>query len=252
MLTVSPKIIDEKVEKISVTLVIPAYNEATRIKTKLQEISTFRSHCDYHLQCIIVNDGSQDQTGTIVTDFVQHRSWIRLINQKKNHGKGHSVKTGMEAANTKYIFFIDADLAAPLSNLDRALFLMQKGADIIIGSRRHPQSIIPREQTITRRMVSRSGNLLIRVLTELPYHDTQCGFKGFTREAAHKLFPKMTLKGYLFDVEILILAHQAGYSIQEMPVLWSHIPGGTFKTLQGFSSALRELILLKLSQKIKA
>ena len=236
----------KKKESFAVTLVIPAFNEAARIEANLQKISAFRNHCDYHLQCIIVNDGSRDQTETIVTAFARHHSWLRLINQKINHGKGNSVKTGIETADTKYIFFTDADLAAHLANLNRALPLMQKGVDIVIGSRKHPHSVIPQAQSLTRKIMSRLGNRLIRTLTGLPYRDTQCGFKGFSKKAAQDIFPEMTLQGYLFDVELLLLARQKDYIIREIPVLWSHVSGGTFKPLQGFTSALRELIQLKI------
>ena len=145
----------KKKENFAVTLVIPVFNEGSRIETSLQRLSNFRNHCAYHLQCIVVNDGSWDRTETVVTDFARYHSWLQTISQKEHRGKGDCVKRGVLAADTKYIFFTDADLAAHLTNLDRALSVMGQGADIIIGSRRHPQSVIPIPQSRTRRTMSR-------------------------------------------------------------------------------------------------
>lgn len=214
------------------TIIIPVYNKEQQIPITLEAVVTYLAKQEYTAEITVVDDGSSDETPQVVRSFIaQHNEPpnVRLI-ENDHRGKGYAVRTGMLNAQSKYVLFIDADLATPISEMGKMIGSLEAGHDIAIGTRQGIGSSRKNEPYL-RHLAGRTFNLLVRVIAGLSFQDTQCSFKGFRREVAHDLFSRVqlygqdakTLKGRAitgFDVEVLYLAVQAGYRIDEIPVRW--------------------------------
>ena len=215
----------------SVSVVIPAYNEEKRIRKTLSEVTTFldENFSDYEL--ILVDDGSTDSTLEVAKEFATTPNKIKIISNPHS-GKGYTVKTGILKANKDYILFSDADLATPIVDLKRFLvWITEYDYDIVIGSRATEGATREGEPFI-RHLMGLVFNLVIQVIALRGIKDTQCGFKLFKKDVAHKIF-NMTLlysgteikeaKVTAFDVEVLFIANKLGYKIKEVPVAWDYV-----------------------------
>jgi len=209
-------------DEILLSIVIPAYNEEKRIGRSLEKIFAYLSSKDFLWELIIVNDGSTDDTLSIISGYNEPR--IILVNNKKNMGKGYSVKRGVEEAKGRFIVFSDADLSTPVGETDKLLEFLRKDYDFVIGSRYVPGSEIKVRQPWYRQLMGRFFNLFVRLVAIPGIKDTQCGFKGFKRECALIVFDLMEIRGYSFDVEALYIAYKLGFKIKEVPVVWYDSP----------------------------
>ncbi|HNT30646.1 MAG TPA: glycosyltransferase family 2 protein [bacterium] len=228
------------------SLIIPAFNEANRIGTTLERISAFLRQVAYDFEVVVVSDGSTDATGEMVTAFAAHRSDTRLINLPHNQGKGAAVRAGVLESKGKYVCFTDADLSAPIEDIAVLFTALQDGYDVAIGSRALSDSAIGIHQPLYREMLGKTINWIIRRLYLPDIHDTQCGFKLFTAEAAQRLFEPLQIQGMLFDVEILYRARLLGMRVAEVPVRWDNAPGSKFApTIKNAWQVVRDLISLR-------
>jgi glycosyltransferase involved in cell wall biosynthesis len=219
------------------TLVIPAYNKEQQIQATLETVATYLGKQEYSASILVVDDGSSDGTHRVVRSYIEQNDAspeVRLI-ENDHRGRGYAVRTGMLAATSKYVLFTDADLATPISETGKMIGSLEAGHDIAIGTREGIGAARANEPYL-RHLAGRTFNLMVRLFTGLEFHDTQCGFKGFRREVAHDLFSRVRLYGEDakplrgraitgFDVEVLYLAVQAGYRIEEIPVRWSYRAG---------------------------
>jgi dolichyl-phosphate beta-glucosyltransferase len=200
-----------------VSIIIPGYNEEKRILTSLERLSAF---CGEHFrtyEIVFVDDGSKDRTREIVTSFGNES--VRVVAYDQNQGKGFAVKKGMLAARGKYRFFTDADLPYDLTAFLEAMhILLNRPCEVVAGARDHPESADRSGQTLWRRTASKIFSAMVRLMLNVEIKDTQCGFKGFTAEAAEKLFSLTTIKGYAFDVELLTLAQALDLKVCKVPV----------------------------------
>lgn len=239
----------------SVTLVLPAYNEAGRIGSALDELFGYlrrrgparegaRSSSELGpIDIIVVDDGSTDATAQIVAARPEAapgaNPQLRLI-KREHQGKGAAVKAGMLEATGDYICFADADLATPPDQLP----LLTEALDtheIALGSRVQPDGTDRRRsQPIHRRLIGRFFHWLAAAWVTGPVLDTQCGFKGFRREVAHDLFAQQRLSSIVFDAELIHLARRRGYSVATVPVQWSDKRGSRMRVRPGL--ALRVLV----------
>ena len=213
------KVINMKASK-SITLILPAYNEAARIENTVKEaVSHFENqHLDYE---IIVSADGDDGTRELVARMSQNNSLIRVIGSEERRGKGYSIRQAVAIARGDFIGFTDADDKTPITQLDGFLSLLENGTDIVIGSRALYNSIIERPQPLYRRLGSHGFGFFMHLVVGLwDIPDTQCGFKFFRSEVAKYLFARQKIDGYMFDVEILYLARCEGYRIQQVPVRW--------------------------------
>ena len=217
---------DLGLEAMQVSVVIPAYNEARRIGPSLQQVWDYLQarYGAGGFEIIVVDDGSRDSTVTVVEQFRDHAPELRLIRFPQNQGKGAAVRAGMLAATAEAVLFSDADLSTPIEEIEGALKLLEKGSDVVIGSRALAGSRILVRQHRLRESMGRLFNRLIRGLLPIPFRDTQCGFKLFRREAAHAVFQRVCTDGFAFDVEAVLIALQLGYRVCEMPVRWINDP----------------------------
>jgi len=201
---------------IPCSLVIPAYNEENRIQLLFDEIKAFDG------ELIVVCDGT-DRTADCVRQIAARRQDLLINCLEYDHrlGKGGGVIEGLKAARAPLVGYFDADGSTSISEMQR-LFSHLSSSDIAIGSRWVPGSTLRVRQGILRRMESRAFNLLIRILFNLTYNDTQCGAKVFKKSAIDTVLPHMTSRGFEFDVELLWQLQQAGYSVEEVPIIWQN------------------------------
>jgi glycosyltransferase involved in cell wall biosynthesis len=204
------------------SIVIPAYNESTRIGATLQRVLAYVEQQGWDAEIIVVNDGSQDDTAEVVRSYSQKDSRLRLLENPRNRGKGYSVRNGMLHSAGQVLMFSDADLSSPIEEAAKLIEAIQAGADVAIGSRWLRSELQTQRQSWRRQLMGRVFNLVPRVVLGLSFKDTQCGFKAFTRRAANDIFPRQRIEGWGFDPELLFLARKFGYRVVEVPVTWGH------------------------------
>src|SRR5271169_2078702 len=202
-------------EKLTFSIVIPAYNESGRIRPTLDALLRHMQEQKWDAEILVVNDGSRDDTAQIVREYGKVHPQILLVENPGNRGKGYSVRNGMLHARGDISLFTDADLSSPLTEAQKLFDAIRQGADIAIGSR------------------------WLRVVLGLRFADTQCGFKAFRRDAAQRIFPLQKIERWGFDPEILFLARRAGLRVEEVPVLWAHSEG---TRLHPFRDGLRMFV----------
>jgi dolichyl-phosphate beta-glucosyltransferase len=204
------------------SIVVPAYNERARIGGTLEQVLEHLRAQKWSAEVVVVNDGSSDDTANFVSQFAAEHPEVRLIENPGNQGKGYAVRNGMLNARGKVLLFTDADLSSPIAEATKLFAVLEKGADVAIGSRWLDPALQFQRQSLKRQIMSRTFNLFTRALLAFPYHDTQCGFKAFTRRAAEMIFPLQRITRWGFDAEIIFLAHQLKLMVAEVPVAWGH------------------------------
>ncbi|HWQ99832.1 MAG TPA: dolichyl-phosphate beta-glucosyltransferase [Candidatus Methylomirabilis sp.] len=203
------------------SVIIPAYDEEQTIARAVRETSKVFFRLNKPFEIIVVDDGSTDRTAAVVTTLMSSIPELILMRHGRNMGKGVAVRTGVEKAHGDIFLFLDADLATHPSDF-LSFIPAFRTADIVIASRSARGTTIAERQPIFRVLAGKIFNLFaVRWYLGLPYHDTQCGFKAFTRKTK-PLFRDMRTSGWAFDVELLMRARRAGYRITERPVTWRH------------------------------
>jgi len=229
------------IPKLSV--VIPAYNEAKRIRPTLKDVKGYLDQQDYNWEVIVVNDGSTDNTKQVVSSLIANWDNFQLIDNHKNKGKGGVVKQGMLAANGEWRLFMDADNATPISEVKK-FWPHTRDADIIIGSRYSHGGKIDVEQSLSRRILSRLGNFLIQIMVAWGMKDTQCGFKMFSAKATELIFPKQTMMRWSFDIELIAIAKRNKLRIVQEGITWHNV--GQSKVGTGAAQrTLKNLFIIK-------
>lgn len=203
--------------KETVSVIMPAYNEGPEIYDNIKEtVKTFAEFkCGYEI--IIVDDGSTDNTREQIQRAAKELKNIIIVRNMENFGKGRALKKGFRFAKGGYIVFLDSDMDLHPVQLQTFFDIMKLDeADVVIGSKRHPNSRL--EYPSHRRVVSAVYFFFIKLMFGLPIRDTQTGLKLFKREVLEKVFPKVLVKKFAYDLELLVLAHHFGYRIAEAPV----------------------------------
>jgi dolichyl-phosphate beta-glucosyltransferase len=234
---------------MKLSVIIPVYNEAKRIGKTLSSINDYLSKQNYDSEILVVDNGSKDKTGEIVKNLQNQIKNLRLVEGSSLEGKGFAVKKGMLASTGDFRIFTDADNSTSIDQIEKMWPEFERGFDVVIGSRDIKGAVLNPPQPWLRRVILGDGFKLYRkiIIGLWGLEDTQCGFKGFKKEASLKIFPKSKISGWTFDVEILILAKKMGYKIKEIPVTWVNDPDSKVK----FNSIIEMAIgLLKLKLNI--
>jgi dolichyl-phosphate beta-glucosyltransferase len=216
----------------TLTVVVPAWNEELRIGATLECL--IADGRDLRIEeVIVVDDGSSDGTVALVRSLADHQHGtprVRLIEHERNQGKGAALRTGLSAATTPLVGFIDADLSVGPASFAEAARVIAAGADVVVGYRVSSTGLPDGAgQPMLRGMLSKLFKRVQRRIIGLPISDTQCPFKLFTREAAAKALPRCDSDGWGFDVEVLLVAHRAHLRIEEISVPWQFIGGSTVR-----------------------
>jgi dolichyl-phosphate beta-glucosyltransferase len=207
---------------LSYSIIIPAYNESERLAVSLPKVQDYVHASGLQAEIIVVNDGSTDDTAEVVRRFARLRPDVRLLENPGNRGKGYSVRNGMLNATGDVMLFTDADLSSPIREAGKLFAAIGQGADVAIGSRWLQAELQTERQPWFRQLYGRLFNLALRIVLGLKYRDTQCGFKAFTREAAHTIFSRQHIERWGFDPELLFLADKFRLRTVEVPVEWAH------------------------------
>jgi dolichyl-phosphate beta-glucosyltransferase len=227
------------------SIIIPACNESARIGRSLSAVLESIQKNSWDVEVLVVDDGSTDDTAAIVERIAAAHPIVRLIHNDGNRGKGYSVRHGMLQAAGSIVMFTDADLSAPMSEAERLFAAIREGSDVAIGSRwldRGRQTI---HQPLYRQFFGRCFNAVTRMVMRLPFADTQCGFKAFTRSAAQTIFQLQRIERWGFDPEVLFIALKRGYKVREVPVTWGHDDRSRISYLKDGIKMLEELIYIR-------
>ncbi len=227
-----------------VSVIIPAYNEGSRMAATLKNLIDYFSNAPYEWELIVVDDGSTDETSKVAAKVLEGTEH-KVITNKTNMGKGHAVRSGMLSASGDVVLFIDADLSTPIYELERFLPLITAGCDVVIGSRALDDSNITIRQNPVRETMGRVFNLLVRLIVIGDYRDTQCGFKCFSAKAARKLFKDLKTRGFAFDVELLLRAKKLDLRVAEVGVEWRDSKDSSVRIIKGSVGMFLELLRIK-------
>ncbi len=229
------------------TIVIPAYNEEARIEETVRAYASYVNESMYPAQTeiLVVVNGSDDRTADIANQLANEIECVRAWSTPARMGKGGAVFKGFELAKGEILSFSDADNATTPPQLRKLLDAVEGGADAAIASRWLPESkqLIP--QPFARRILSRIFNLIVRVLFFLPYTDTQCGAKAFTRKSIGTVREQIKTSGWSFDVALIWRLRQAGFHVVEIPIEWSDNSRSRLRVHSDGPSMLVELIKLR-------
>jgi dolichyl-phosphate beta-glucosyltransferase len=219
----------------TLSIVIPAYNEEKRLPATLDRIAAWVSDSPLPVdEILVVDDGSRDRTAALVQ---KRGGLVRLVSNPGNRGKGYAVRNGMLAAKGDWILSTDADLSAPIEELGKLIDAARReNAVVAIGSRALDRKLVKVHQPMMREFSGRAFNVVMRVVTGLPFRDTQCGFKLFRQDAAKNIFSRQIEEGFSFDVEDLLIAQLLGLRSIEVPVEWSNVEGTKVSLAQGMKS----------------
>jgi dolichyl-phosphate beta-glucosyltransferase len=234
----------------SISIIIPAYNEEKRLPQTLEQISSYLDRTEWTFtEIIVVDDGSSDGTAAVAERFAKQRSDTRVLRNPGNRGKGYSVRHGMLEAKGEWALFSDADLSAPIEELDKLWAAISKEpAEVAIGSRALNRKLIGVHQSAFREYGGRAFNLILRVVTGLPFWDTQCGFKLFRGDAAREIFRRQLAEGFGFDAEVLFIARHLGYRVLEIPVRWNHVEGTKMRLFSDTLRMVTDLVTIRGNQ----
>jgi dolichyl-phosphate beta-glucosyltransferase len=227
------------------SIVIPAYNEAARIGHALESVTGCIRQRNWFAEVVVVDDGSRDETPRIVRDFAAHAPEVRMLQNPGNRGKGYSVRNGLLHAFGEIVMFTDADLSAPIEEAEDLFTAIRGGADIAIGSRWLQRTRQTIRQPFYRQFFGRCFNAVTRMVMRLPFADTQCGFKAFTRAAAQTVFQLQTIDRWGFDPEILFIALKRGYRVVEIPVSWAHDERSRISYLKDGIRMLQDIVIVR-------
>lgn len=208
---------------LELSVIIPAYNEEERLPRTLERVDMYLQSLPFASEVIVVDDGSTDETVLVVKAIGKNIPGLRLISNDRNRGKGYSVRHGMLEAHGRIALFTDADLSAPIEEAQKLITALES-ADVAIGSRAVDRRLIEVHQSQLREFAGILFNWVVRLLTALPFQDTQCGFKAFVMTKSRIIFEQQRIADFGFDPEILFLAMRHGLRTTEVPVRWSNDP----------------------------
>ena len=207
------------------SLIVPVYNEAMRLRTSLREMSAYLGGLPYRCEIVIADDGSSDGTLAIAEEVAVSQSVpIRLLRYEINRGKGYALKVGFGAAQGEQLVFTDCDLSTPLDELEKVLKYLDAGSDFAIGSRKCEGADITKHQSRLRESLGKVFTWIVRK-TIADVTDVTCGFKAYRREVGKDLFSRLRVYDWSFDAELLLIARHAGYQHVEVPVRWENQAG---------------------------
>lgn len=229
----------------SLSVVIPAYNEARRLPDTLERIHAYVGIGGYDAEIIVVDDGSRDGTLEEVRRLRSSMPLLRDVGYGANRGKGYAVRAGVAAATKDAILFSDADLSTPIEDLEKLWAWYDRGWDVVIASRALPGSRREKRQPRYRELMGDVFRWLVSLLVVRGFRDTQCGFKLFRASAARRIFERVRTDGFAFDVEVLMRARQLGYRIAEVPVTWRDSEGSRVRPLLDSTRMFADLLKIR-------
>ena len=227
------------------SVVVPAYNESSRLPATLVRLRAYLDSAAEPYEVIVVDDGSADDTAEVADRAATSWPQLRVLRLASNQGKGAAVRAGMLAATGELRLFSDADLSAPIEELPKLRQHLSPTCHVVIGSRAVSGAVIETHQPGRREMMGRTYNRLLQLVALPGLHDTQCGFKLFTADAATACFEPLRTLRFGFDAEVLLRARRLGLGIAEVPVRWGHREDSRVNAMRDSLRTLYELLVLR-------
>lgn len=231
------------------SVVVPAFNEASRLPGRLEETYRHLAERRHWLpaEILVVDDGSRDRTLSAAAGVPCPAGvLLRLLRHPGNRGKGAAVRTGFAASRGEVVLMSDADHSTPMEELEALGRAMAPGT-VVIGSRAVDRSRIQRRQPWYRDLMGRTFNVAVQALALPGLHDTQCGFKLFPGHLARALAARQRIRGFAYDVELLLMARRWGWRVVEVPVRWAHAEASRVSPVRHSAEMLIDLLRLRLS-----
>lgn len=230
--------------EVRLSVVVPAYNEETRIRSTLLKIEEYLSKQSYQSEIIVVDDGSKDRTLEVVKEtltFPCHK----ILTNPENKGKGYTVRHGLISSQGQVRLFTDADNSTPIEEIEKFWSYFDQGYQVVIGSRALQESVIEIHQAWTRETMGRIFNVFVQLFALPGIKDTQCGFKAFTKAATDIIFPRQTIMRWGFDAELLFIARKHKLLIKEVPIRWLNSPDSRINSLKDSYNMFFELLSIR-------
>lgn len=232
---------------IYLSVVIPVYNEESRIIQSLEDIFSYLRSLAMSWEVLIVDDGSHDRTAEIIEQWIKNHHQLMLIRLPQNCGKGAAIRQGMLKAQGRYRLFRDADVSTAMAEFDRFRPILENGTPIVIGSRKMAGAKNMRRQPWLRETLGKGFTLLSRLLFVWEVSDYTCGFKCFSAKAAEDIFSRQKICRWAFDSEIVFLAKNLGYPIAQLPITWTNDPGTKVRLIVDVLNSFFEIICIRLN-----
>ncbi len=227
------------------SIVVPCYNEEQRLPRTIEQIERYLEgkHLEYEL--IVVDDGSADGTRMIMDAAAERNPSVRVEALAHNRGKGRALATGVGVARGDEILLTDADLSTPIEELEKLQAAIDSGAGVAIGSRAVRGSRVEVSQPVYRVLMGKAFNLIVQAVLLPGIWDTQCGFKLFRADVAHRVFAGLVTDGFGYDPEVLFRARTQGVSIAEVPVVWRNSAPTKVSPIRSSFDMLRHVIRIR-------
>lgn len=225
------------------SLILPAHNEAERLPQALKQLKKFIDQQAYDCEVLLIENASTDDTAAIANEFQIEFPQLKII-RLGQPGKGNAIRAGMLAATGQYRFMADVDFSMPVEEIRKFLPPELPQPQVAIASREKPGSKRIGEP-FYRHLIGRVFNFFVRILVLPGLQDTQCGFKCFSAEAAERIFPRQTLEGWSFDVEVLAIARELGFEVVEVPITWMYQPGSRISILKDSWRMFGDLLVIR-------
>jgi len=211
----------------------------------LDEFARYVSKAEHDIEVVIAEDGSTDRTLEIANEFARKYRFVKIVSSKVRLGKGGGILNGIESSTGDIVLYMDVDMAVTPDQIPRLVNEILKGADVAMGSRVHPSSVVY-HPPVYRVFLGRLFNTIIRLLFRLDYFDTQTGFKAFRREAIFNIINQVNTDGFAFDADLVIKAHEMGYKVGEIPIVWHHKPGSKVSPIKQAYKMFFDLLRIRL------
>ncbi len=239
-----------EINRPSVLVVIPVYNEEKALSRSISTLTTFlQNHNKFDWKILIADNNSQDATGEMGKMLASQNHFIDYLYIPRK-GRGIALRSAWEQTTCDFVSYMDVDLSTSLDALIRAVELLSKGADIVVGNRLDKNSYVKR--CLKREFVSRSYNIIIKMALGTHFHDAHCGFKTGRREVVQKILPYIEDNEWFFDTEFLFYGEKLGYKIVEIPVTWVEDLDTKAKILKDANDDLRGLYRLRFHNKLNS
>ena len=229
-------------QPVELSVVIPAYNEASRLGDTLERVLPYLEKRGSTFEVLVVDDGSSDATVEVANEYAHRGVWV--LELARNRGKGAALRHGVVASSGAKVLLSDADLSTPIQEVERLEPWLER-ADLVLGSRAVEGARIELRQPWHRELMGKTFNLLIRLLGFGAFRDTQCGFKLLQGEAARRLFPLLTIDRFAYDVELVWEAQRLGLRVVEVGVEWHDSPVSRVRPWQDAPQMFRDVLRVR-------
>ena len=209
---------ESQASHIGLSVLMPCHNEVSSVRQNVEEaLRILRSRCDRPFEIVVIDDGSTDGTLGRIRDLARAYPEVHVVRLPENGGKGNAIRTAFPASTGALVCFLDGDLDIHPSHVVPFIrILEERNVDIVVGSKRHPESRI--DYPIERRVLSFAYQVFVQTLFGLRLRDSQAGIKLFRRDVLEKVFTRSLVKRYAYDAELLVLARRLGYRIEEAAI----------------------------------